>query len=283
RYRTRSFIGNVLLYAPTIISSSSSQEHIEKILRKPSRWIPQALKDQNATASGSESSLNPHSPQYLVLPCLEDSFIEMCFADPASLHVKICDFGESFIAVPGSSSRIRPSHCPDICASPELIFDNLLSPASDIWALANLINCLFLGQFLFLEPAPFSRAVMVLKLGKFPERWWKMWHGSKLSGERWDWFDKDEKWCSTKRNKPGKVNGKWLMLPWQFPFEGEVEEVRAMVERILRKMTLYDIEKRATAAEVVELIPDSWMRDRPGEEGIDWPMVVSDSESDSEG
>lgn len=56
-----------------------------------------------------------------------------------------------------------------------------------------------------------------------------------------------------------------------------------MVERILCKMTLYDIEKRATAAEVVELILDIWMRDRPGEEGVDWPMVDSDSESNSKG
>lgn len=102
-------IGNVLLYAPTIISS---QEHIEKILRKPCQYIPLALEDQNAPASDSKSCLNPHSPQYLILPCLKGSFIKMCFADPVLLHVKICDFGESFITVPGSSSRIQPSHCP---------------------------------------------------------------------------------------------------------------------------------------------------------------------------
>ncbi|KAE9391560.1 hypothetical protein BT96DRAFT_304017 [Gymnopus androsaceus JB14] len=69
-----------------------------------------------------------------------------------------------------------------------------------------------------------------------------------------------------------------LCYPGQSSFEGEAEEDRAMVERILRKMTVYDIEKRATAAEVVELIPDRWMRDRPGEEGIDWP-VMEDAES----
>ncbi|KAE9408855.1 kinase-like protein [Gymnopus androsaceus JB14] len=285
-------VRNVLLYAPTIISSS--QEHTEKMIRKPRRYIPHAWK---ADAPTSDLSLNPapdpHIPQYLVLPCLEDSFIEICFADPASLHVKICDFGESFLAVPGSGSRIRPSHCPEVFASPEVFFENLLSPASDIWALAHLINYLFLRRFLFSEPAPFSRAVMVLKLGKFPEKWWAMWSGSAngsdtssassdmsdsstaSSGERWDWFDEDENWCSRKR-KPGKGSGKWLMLPRQFPFEGEAEEDRAMVERILRKMTFYDVEKRATAAEVVELIPDRWMRDRPGEEGIDWPVMPDD-------
>ncbi|KAE9386375.1 kinase-like protein [Gymnopus androsaceus JB14] len=258
-------IRNVLLYAPTIISSLSSQEHIEKVLGKPRRYIPQALEAQNAPAFDSESALNPHNPQ-----------------------------------ISRSGSRIRSSHCPEVSASPELFFDNLHSPASDIWALVHLINYLFLRQYLFSEPASFSRAVMVLKLGKFPERWWRMWSGSangsdtsassdasessdgsKFSEERWDWFDEDENWCSTKRKRPGKaVGGKWLMFPMQFPFEGEAEEDRAMVERILRKMTLYDIEKRATAAEVVELIPDRWMRDRPGEEGIDWPRI---EDSDSEG
>ncbi|KAE9401665.1 hypothetical protein BT96DRAFT_596013 [Gymnopus androsaceus JB14] len=150
------------------------------MLRKQRQHIPIAWK---ANAPASDLSLkpasDPHIPQYLVLPCLDSySFIEMCFADPASLHVKTCDFGESFLAVPGSGSRIRPSHCPEVCRSPELFFDNLHSPASDVWALAHFINYFFLAEFLFFEPAPFSRAVMVLNLGKFPERRWAMWFGS---------------------------------------------------------------------------------------------------------
>ncbi|KAF9065588.1 kinase-like domain-containing protein [Rhodocollybia butyracea] len=297
-------IGNVLLYCPTVISSFEDIEN-EKI-RKPCLYDPYRW-------AGLEppSELSDHVPQYFVRPCLAEEYIKECFANPASLHIKLCDFGESFLVVPPSSdsqskpspnqkqferTRIRPSHCPVEYRSPELLFENLHSPASDVWALANLINFLLLRQYLFYN-SELSRAHMVLKLGKFPQRWWAIWSarikgptsssGSiNVSGERWDWFDENEKWCSKRlfsRNDcevEGSDCGNWLNLRWLWlpGIEGEAEEERAMVEKILRKMTVYDIEQRATAAEVVELIPDNWMREDP-REAIRWPR---DDDSDEE-
>ncbi|KAF9065589.1 kinase-like domain-containing protein [Rhodocollybia butyracea] len=236
------------------------------------------------------SEPSDHVPRYFVASCFGEKYISECFADPASLHIKLCDFGESFLVVPSSSdfqsksspnqkqpegTRVRPSHCPVAYRSPELFFDGLHCPASDVWALANLINFLFSSQFLFYD-SKLVRPLMVLKLGKFPERWWAMWSARTnrssssssssssgsidISGERWDWFDENEKWCSKlllKLNDSERVCGR-------------AEEERAMMEKILRKMTVYDIEQRATATEVVELIPDKWMREDPGG-AIQWP------------
>lgn len=119
------------------------------------------------------------------------------------------------------------------------------------------------GFDLFSDIETCAKPAMVLKLGKFPLRWWEKWSG------RAKWFDEDGNWLGNEDMRSSLRFGEWMKPGPGGPdkLEEEAEMDRARVEKILRRMVDYDPAKRPTAQEVAELIPDSWIKNHPG---IEW-------------
>jgi serine/threonine-protein kinase SRPK3 len=78
----------------------------------------------------------------------------------------------------------RKLNCPNVHAAPEVIFDDLASPSSDIWAMGNTMHQILTGGGLegltFIPGAEHCSkddgvAETVRILGKLPETWWSRW------------------------------------------------------------------------------------------------------------
>ena len=90
---------------------------------------------------------------------------------------------------------------------------------------------------------------MVLTLGKLPDRWWAKWV------DRSEYFDENGTFIGDKTKLP-PVSGKFLKIPSD---RMEMEELEGL-ERVIRMMVSYRIMDRISAAEVVQLMPQSWMK-----------------------
>lgn len=82
---------------------------------------------------------SPYVPEYCVRLPSPFLLLHHCVSSPSTVHIKICDFGESFLWNP-RRVEMREFSTPMIFRSPEFFFNEEHSPATDIWALAVLIN-----------------------------------------------------------------------------------------------------------------------------------------------
>lgn len=109
-------------------------------------------------------------------------------ATPSILQedVFLSDFGMSFVASRKPADYEAGTQFKFM--APELLFDEIVSFASDVWALGCLICYIrsaaspFDGFFNELEPTVIE---MVRTLGRLPDPWWSAW------AERNSWFDED--------------------------------------------------------------------------------------------
>lgn len=141
---------------------------------------------------GTAAPATPHTPTYSIAVPSPVPLLKLCLeATPASaVHVKICDFSESFIFThPGQCQRtmgIPRLYCP-----PEALFDSLYPTlAFDIWALAILFHVLYAGGcglFLCGSDDTILRE-MVRLIGKLPEPYWSSWENRK------NYFDDEGNW-----------------------------------------------------------------------------------------
>jgi hypothetical protein len=123
----------------------------------------------------------------------------------------------------------------------------------DVWALAVLIHMVLSGgSFLFSSYHGIKQEVlreMVLTLGKLPDRWWTKWE------DRSQYFDENGTFIGDRTKLP-RVSGKFLKIP---PDRMEAKELEEL-ERVIRMMVSYGEMDRISAAEVVRLTRESWMK-----------------------
>ncbi|KAH6877433.1 protein kinase [Coprinopsis sp. MPI-PUGE-AT-0042] len=129
-------LGNILYHLPGL-STLKSPDDIEKYFGAPTTLAITLRK-------GRSSLFNvPHLPRFVVYPAHYTHFYEQLFADPSLAELRICDFSESSLFDPATlvpHGTKRKLNCPDTHLAPEVIFDDLVSPASDIWALGNSMH-----------------------------------------------------------------------------------------------------------------------------------------------
>lgn len=165
-------------------------------------------------------------------------------------NIKICDFGEAFVWE-GKPSRIK-LNTPCVYAAPEIIFEDLISPATDVWAMAVFVHTVLSGGAdLFISLHGLNKEVlreMVLTLGKLPERWWTTWEN------RSEFFDEDGTLTADRKKLP---RGSVRFLKISSSRMGEKELIE--LEKVLRIMVSYEIRDRIPTSEVVRLLSKSWM------------------------
>lgn len=235
--------GNILLHSPAF-SSLSRPKDIYPLLGKP-RKAPFRQSDSNTPESSC------HEPTHLIYsPLNYNRRLKLCLQNWTQVHVKICDFGESFVYDPTTPPVDRIARIPPRFRAPEVFFDNLRAhgPPVDIWSLAVLVHVIFTGNTgLFhslrrgdeVEKDEILRE-MVLQLGqKLPEPVWSSWENRHL------YFDNDGKWVG-KEELP-----EWSgQMMWDFRSRmGDTE--RRKFEKMLRSMVELDPSKRATIDEVI--------------------------------
>jgi serine/threonine-protein kinase SRPK3 len=177
-------------------------------------------------------------------------------------NIAIIDFGKTYATgnrpdnyTPAAGLNYMP---------PEMRFDDLVSNASDVWALGCLIYEIRAGSALFSSCCARERAIMsaVALLGKMPERWWNKWEF------RHKWFDED--------GRPKQTEGPAYRVI-STTFEDEIRRIgrddlspsqdqRAMIEKtgtlleeeeaillgdLLEKMVRWEPEDRISMDEVV--------------------------------
>ena len=181
-------LGNVLYHSPALESLFKSREKTKDLLGEPTLLEPRFY----SKASPPESS--QRVPRYLVYRLSITPILQLIADDPSQSHIKLCDFGESSFHDPGSTGAHRKLNCPRVYAAPEVIFDELVSPASDVWAMGNLLHYILSGgqemgsSVISGRPNPTDEEVLkniVLVLGKLPDRWWQRWE------ERRKYFDEE--------------------------------------------------------------------------------------------
>ena len=123
----------------------------------------------------------------------------------------------------------------------------------DVWALAVLIHVVLSGGFfLFSSYYGIKQEVlreMVLTLGKLPERWWTKWE------DRSQYFDENGTFIGD-RTKLSPVSGRFLKM---CPNRMEAKELEGL-ERVIRMMVSYEVKDRISAAEVLRLMRENWMK-----------------------
>ncbi|KAH6903319.1 kinase-like domain-containing protein [Coprinopsis sp. MPI-PUGE-AT-0042] len=238
-------LGNLLYHLPGL-SVLKSEEDIEKYFGAP-RPIKISLREGRSPLFGPS-----HLPRYAVQSPKPTFFLDQLFRNPSLAELRICDFSESSLYDPVASFHgiTRKLHCPSIHAAPEVIFDNLVGPASDIWALGNVFHQIMTGggtESLTAIPggADCSRdeAVcgMIGVLGKLPERWWHCWE------RRAEFFDDEGQWIAEHaayyRPTPLGVELPAFFLP------GAQKE---SFVKVLSRMFAYEPESRLTARALVK-------------------------------
>ncbi|KAF7321948.1 Protein kinase [Mycena kentingensis (nom. inval.)] len=192
---------------------------------------------------------SPHCPEYLVGSLTSDriDLLRTCLQEP---NIKLCDFGEAYIAALPSPPRLATPHVfrpPE--ALPILAIAPHATPELDIWALGNLF-C-----FLLCSIAPFDYgkcdddhlSMMVMKLGPFPEPLWSKWE------KRPEIFDPTGKAFDASLYGPRPLLLRALV--YALP---PGSKRRESFELLLRSILCYEAPKRIKAAEVLE---SAWFKE----------------------
>ncbi|KAF8326896.1 kinase-like domain-containing protein [Amanita rubescens] len=204
----------------------------------------------------------PHAPRELVQPIDNHDISSPSFLEE---NIVVTDFGQSYdiTALPKDYTPGTALHY----FSPEARFDNIITPASDIWGLActifeiragfSLFNSVFTARSLDLQN-------IVRTLGKLPEPWWSKFE------KRHVWFEENgepkvqvngepmfpaRKTSIRKRlqtigddEKVGSERHGPMMDP---PGTRLEEEEIELLSNLLEKMLRYQPENRITIKEVV--------------------------------
>ncbi|KAF8247852.1 hypothetical protein K440DRAFT_288440 [Wilcoxina mikolae CBS 423.85] len=129
---------------------------------------------ESSTASDSDLSrtCDPSSPtpEYFVYPLSVEDMIPLCLVDDCS--IRVVDFGEAFFS--HSQGVQKQLATPLAVAAPEALFEDVLTPASDIWALGCLIFNTICGHSLWSYLTSLDDVLIDITLayGRLPERWW---------------------------------------------------------------------------------------------------------------
>ncbi|KAH6912418.1 kinase-like domain-containing protein [Coprinopsis sp. MPI-PUGE-AT-0042] len=236
-------LGNMLYHLP-ILSTLKSPEEIAKYF-----GVPETLPIR--VVEGTSPLFNePHIPRYVVHLPDYTVFFEQLFQSPSLAELKICDFSESSPFDPAHASIKRKLNCPNIHAAPEVIFDDLASPASDIWAMGNTMHQIMDGGGTEGRTAIPGTAGcssdevlcgMIRIFGKLPERWWNSWE------KRGEYFDGEGLWVAEKELlDPPRPLGTAMHTSF---FPGGRKEPFV---KILYRMFEYEPEDRLTAHALVE-------------------------------
>jgi serine/threonine protein kinase len=177
--------------------------------------------------------------------------LKLCLSDPTQLNIRICDFSEAFIYIPGIKRKV---YTPPVYAAPEILLDNCPSPASDVWAFAVLFNFLFTSCYIFpsVQSADRSNEVlchMVVVQGKLPEHLWLKW------ADRGRYFDDNAQWVADPERFPHGLVGRVFSIRSDRMDAAE----REIFESMLWRMVAYDPKERLTMTEVADLISDTSM------------------------
>lgn len=178
---------------------------------------------------------SPHISAYLVAaPSCNalESLLHLCLDDPTQVHLKICDFSESFIFDP-TAPVPRPTNTPNVYRDPQTMFNDrdaaelvCLTPAVDMWALTPVFHQLLAtGLLLFCSSYGNKDEVllnMVLVLGMFPEPYWSRCTSRRL------YYDDNERWIGDEKKL--RKNAGTLLEIW---FGAMDVEERGMFEDLL--------------------------------------------------
>ena len=206
-----------------------------------------------------------HEPPYLIAPPSPAQLWALCTtltSNPAIPHILILDFTESF-QPPIVAREVIPG-TPHPYASPELILSNFLpcseiTPSIDIWAFGCTAFKLFSGKDLFTTSMGMG-AVGVLadiistryEFEGFPERYWKVfWEKLRPRG----WFTADGELVEGPIRNIGNWDKKIRMITGGGRLE---EEDEAALRMIMQAALRFEPGKRATAEQIVAMIPASW-------------------------
>ncbi|KAF8902262.1 kinase-like domain-containing protein [Gymnopilus junonius] len=235
--------GNILLCNPAM--EQWSLQDFEYYYGKPHKLPPSPDSDSDILAS-SPIGL----PQYLIPTPEPTPLLELCLSSSESVHVKICDFSESFLTTTHTKTHL---HIPTIYAAPEILFPEPptpIGPPTDMWALAVLMHMvLSYNSTLFSSYDGIAKEVireMVLAIGKLPSKWWNRWL------ERSEYFTEDGAFIGDKELS-SLASGEFLKV------HSMSEEELEALESLIRKMVCYEAKDRISAEEVVRLIPAQWM------------------------
>ncbi|KAJ7603751.1 kinase-like domain-containing protein [Mycena polygramma] len=236
---------NILLCAPAF-SRWKTITDVDEYMLKP-QTEPLRLYE-----TGEPASPSPHRPSYTVFGVLSLAMTTACFADPANVRVKICDFGESFLA----EAPTGKVHIPPMYVSPEAAILGSVAPPSDVWALAVIVHDLVSnGRALFALPWQKSNdaavAGAVLRLGKLPDDLWSKWSA------RSTYFDEDARWIGSSKDRPFYEDDTGTTVSIHISPERCGGDVAAFA-RVIRGMCDYDPARRTTSAQVVENLEAIW-------------------------
>ncbi|KAH6903313.1 kinase-like domain-containing protein [Coprinopsis sp. MPI-PUGE-AT-0042] len=246
-------LGNVLYHLP-ILSTMKSSEEVEKYFGAPETLEMRLWKGRNPPFKV------PHSPRYVVGLPDYTLFFRQLFDTPSLAELRICDFSESSLHSPDTFpyGTKRKLNCPKVHRAPEVIFDDLASPASDMWALGSTMHQIMTGAGTECDtamPIPVSivgggpgistdkvLCAMVQVLGKLPERWWSCWE------KRAEYFDEEGQGIQGEQGVeyPPKVLGKEIYAPYVG------ERVKEVFMKALSQILVYEPGERLKAHELVE-------------------------------
>lgn len=234
---------NMLLRIPGI--ENWTRQDIETYFGQP-RKLP--IRDSNWNII---SSTTPNVPEYVVGGADGFELLKLCLSSTDTIHIKICDFGESYLS-DGAPKTTAPN-MPRVFAAPEAIFfQEPVTPAVDVWALAVLMHLLLSGGgLLFASYHDITKEVvreMVSTLGKLPDRFWNKWE------ERMEYFDDEGHFIGDTKLLP-PITGQFVKI---YSDRMSPEEV-ATFEELARKMVRYEPEDRLSVDEVARLIPADWI------------------------
>lgn len=209
----------------------------------------------------------PHVPQYVVYSPDLFLFLDPFFKNPSAAQIKICDFSEASLHDPTHPEGIkRKLNCPNVHAAPEVIFDDLASPSSDIWAMGNTMHQILTGggtegRTFIPGAARCSKddvvSEMVRLLGRLPEKWWTRWEAR-----------------SRYRDEEGRPIGK-TELEAREPLESRISTFylsgaqKTAFAKVLEGIFRYEPQDRLSASDIVtalvslEVVQDTTTLPRP--------------------
>ncbi|KAF8994832.1 kinase-like domain-containing protein [Cyathus striatus] len=234
--------GNVHFYTPELENASFAD--VKRIYREP--FIRPIKYGDNVTPS-------LHCPTTIVRALQVYCVADVCLSRYGDIHVKLCDFSESFLYAPDCKpDKPLRFNMPFQLQAPEIIFHDMVcpTPSMDIWALGALMYMILnSNHHPFALPHNKDQLLIYMAyfLGKFPDKWWTTW------AERALYFDEN-----------GFCQAHKLMVPFvgiNMKTEQNIsaEEADAFIS-LLYRMFRYVPEERIDAEEVVRLIPSGWKK-----------------------
>lgn len=218
---------------------------------------PQKIKIRRL--DGQELALTPLAPApgYVVRPPSPHKLLPLCLIKACT--IQIVDYGEAFFST-GQSIAGKCPNTPVWYAAPEILFQDLVGPSSDIWALACVLYNLLGNHKLFKSYDGVRDEVlveMVRTFGKLPDRWWSRWE------KRPDYFAEDGTFQPTSGFNEAMKKPMDLKARLEDLVRGSREDLlkpEEMVafEKILRGMLRFEPKERISANEVTQLLPSSW-------------------------